>query len=118
MEMQYHKLEQSAGDDQLLVLFVNQDTAEMVDPSAFLQALSEDAAARRPKGWRLVSVSAMPLRQTGTLGNVFWQTGGQYATQAGLLAIYSSAPTSDDATVAGTATPQVSTTASVHELTT
>ena len=86
--MQYQRLEQAVGDDQLLVLFVNQDTSEMVDPSAFLQALADDAVARRTKGWRLVSVSAMPLRQMGTLGNVFWQTGGQYATQAGLLAIY------------------------------
>lgn len=94
--MQYQRVEQAIGDDQLLVLFVNVDTAEMVDPSAFLQALADDAAARRAKGWRLASVSAMPMRQTGTLGNVFWQTGGQYATQVGLLAIYSAgAPTED-----------------------
>ena len=64
----------------------------MVDPSAFVQALADDASARRPNGWRLVSVSALPLRQTGTLGNVFWQSGGQYATQAGLLAIYAIDP--------------------------
>jgi hypothetical protein len=88
--MQYQRLEQTVGDDQLLVLFVNAvDPAQMVDPSAFLQALAEDAAARRQNGWHLVSISAMPIRQAGALGSVFWQTGGQYATQAALLAIYS-----------------------------
>jgi len=92
--MQYQRLEQAAGDDQLLVLFVNQDTAEMVDPSAFLQALSDDAAARRREGWRLVSVSEFPLRQMGTAGNVFFQSGGQFATMVGLLAIYAAEPNS------------------------
>ena len=86
--MQYDRLEIPAGDDQLIVVFVNQDTAQMVDPSAFAQALADDAKARRPNGWRLVSVSSLPMRQTGTAGNVLFQSGGQYATQEGLLAVY------------------------------
>ena len=90
--MQYDKVELAAGDDQLLVLFVNQDTAQMVNPSAFAQALADDAKARRPNGWRLVSVSSLPMRQTGTAGNVLFQSGGQYATQEGLLAVYAAEP--------------------------
>ena len=90
--MQYDKVELAAGDDQLLVLFVNQDTAQMVNPAAFAQALADDAKARRPKGWRLVSVSSLPMRQTGTAGNVLFQSGGQYATQEGLLAVYAAEP--------------------------
>ena len=90
--MQYDRLEIPAGDDQLIVVFVNQDTAQMVDPSAFAQALADDAKARRPNGWRLVSVSSLPMRQTGTAGNVLFQSGGQYATQEGLLAVYAAEP--------------------------
>ncbi len=89
--MQYDKMELAAGEDQLIVLFVNQDTSQMVDTSAFAQALADDAAARRPN-WRLVSVSSLPMRQTGTAGNVFFQSGGQYATQEGLLAVYAAEP--------------------------
>jgi hypothetical protein len=90
--MQYDRLEIPAGDDQLIVVFVNQDTAQMVDPSAFAQALADDAKARRPNGWRLVSVTSLPMRQTGTAGNVLFQSGGQYATQEGLLAVYAAEP--------------------------
>jgi len=90
--MQYDKLEIAAGDDQLIVVFVNQDTSQMVDPTAFAQALADDAKARRPNGWRLVSVSSLPMRQTGTAGNVLFQSGGQYATQEGLLAVYAAEP--------------------------
>ena len=90
--MQYDKVELAAGDDQLLVLFVNQDTAQMVNPAALAQALADDAKARRPNGWRLVSVSSLPMRQTGTAGNVLFQSGCQYATQEGLLAVYAAEP--------------------------
>ena len=90
--MQYDRLEIPAGDDQLIVVFVNQDTAQMVDPSAFAQALADDAKARRPNGWRLVAVTSLPMRQTGTAGNVLFQSGGQYATQEGLLAVYAAEP--------------------------
>ncbi|HEY5519748.1 MAG TPA: hypothetical protein VIK08_03745 [Candidatus Limnocylindrales bacterium] len=90
--MQYDKLELSAGDDQLIVVFVNQDTSQMVDPSAFAQALADDATARRPNGWRLVSIGSVPMRQAGTAGNVLFQSGGQFETQAGLIALYVAEP--------------------------
>ena len=86
--MQYERLELPAGDDQLIVVFVNQDSAQMLDPSGFAQALADDATARRLQGWRLVAVSSLPMRQMGTAGNVLFQSGGQYATQAGMIAVY------------------------------
>jgi len=87
--MEYSKLELPVGDDQLIVLLVNSDLGYLIDPSAFAQALADDAAARRPTGWKLISVSSMPMRQAGTAGNVLFQSGGQFATQASVLAIYS-----------------------------
>jgi len=93
--MQYERLELPAGDDQLIVVFVNQDSAQMLDPSGFAQALADDATARRLQGWRLVAVSSLPMRQMGTAGNVLFQSGGQYATQAGMIAVYAAEPPPD-----------------------
>jgi len=87
--MQYSRLELPAGDDQLVVLLVNEDSAATVDPSGFAQAIADDAAARRAAGWRLVSFSALPLRQSAT---TMFQGSGQFATQAGLIQFYSAQP--------------------------
>lgn len=86
--MEYSRLELPAGDDQLIVMFVNEDTGSHFDIGAFGNALAEDAAARRANGWRLMSVASMSMRQSGTAGNVLFQSGGQYATQAALIATY------------------------------
>ncbi len=87
-ELGIQRHEYKAGDDQLMVVFVNNDQMQMVNPHVFAQALATDATVRRSRGWRLVSVSSMPMRQMGTAGNVFFQSGGQYATQAGLIALF------------------------------
>ncbi len=86
--MQYSKLELPAGDGQLIVMFVNDDTGDSFEVSAFGTAVADDAAERRKDGWRLMSVASLTMRQVGTAGNVLFQTGGQYATQAALIATY------------------------------
>jgi hypothetical protein len=86
--VQYSKLELPAGEGQLIVMFVNEDNGRDLDVGAFGTALAEDAKARRDDGWRLMSVASMSMRQTGTAGNVLFQSGGQYATQAVLMATY------------------------------
>ncbi len=82
-------LEYPAGEDQLVVIFVNEDDASAVDPEALATELAEDAARRRTAGWRLSSIASMPTRQMGTAGNILFQSGGQYATQVALIAVYS-----------------------------
>ena len=86
--IEIYKLEQPAGDDQLMVAFVNRDEHAQVDIQALLTEVGEDAAARRRDGWRLVSVGGLPMRQMGTAGNVLFQSGGQYATQVAVVAVY------------------------------
>jgi hypothetical protein len=86
--VQYSKVELPAGEGQLIVMFVNEDAGDSIEVGAFGNALADDAAERRKEGWRLMSVASMPLRQTGTAGNVLFQSGGQYATQAALIATY------------------------------
>ncbi len=86
--IEIYKLEHPAGVDQLLVAFVNRDESAQIDVGALLGELGRDAAAREPEGWRLVSVGGLPMRQMGTAGNVLFQSGGQYATQVAVVAVY------------------------------
>jgi hypothetical protein len=82
------RLELPAGESQMIVLYVNQDTAEQVEPGSLAHQLAQDAARLRAEGWELGSVASMPLRQMGTAGNVVFQSGGQFATQVALIALY------------------------------
>ena len=82
------KLEQPAGEDQLIVAFVNRDESSAIDLQALLAEVGRDAAERERDGLRLVSVGGVPMRQTGTAGNVLFQSGGQYATQVAVVAVY------------------------------
>jgi hypothetical protein len=86
--LRIYQLELPAGDDQLIVTYVNQDEGTQVDVEAMLRFCGEDAATRATSGWRLVSVGGLPLRQMGTAGNVIFQSGGQYATQGAIVAVY------------------------------
>ena len=85
----FDRLELAAGEDQLIVVFLSKDTQSMIDVGGLTNAVAEDAAQRRQAGWRLLSVASMPMRQMGTAGNVFFQSGGQYITRAALIATYS-----------------------------
>ncbi len=80
--------ERAVGEDQLLVLFYSEDRGEAVDVAALFEAVGHDATLRAPAGWQLVSTDTFSTRQMGTAGNMFFQTGGQYSTQATVLAVY------------------------------
>lgn len=80
--------ERAVGEDQLLVLFYSEDRGEAVDIAALFDAVGHDATTRAPAGWRLVSTDTFSTRQMGTAGNMLFQTGGQFSTQAATLAIY------------------------------
>ena len=86
--MEISRVELPAGEDQLIVMFVNRDSSGRIDVETFGNAVATDAAQRRAQGWRLMSVASLGMRQMGTAGNMFFQSGGQYATQAALLATY------------------------------
>ncbi len=80
--------ERQVGEDQLFVLFFNDDRGNAVDVAQLFHVVAEDAARRTEQGWRLVSTDTFSTRQMGTAGNMFFQTGGQYSTQATVLAVY------------------------------
>lgn len=80
--------EHQAGPNQKYVIFVSDDRGYAVDPDDLFVVAAADAAAEAERGWRIASATVMPMRQTGTAGNVFFQSGGQYATQAALAVVY------------------------------
>lgn len=86
--MEVFRLEQPAGDDQLIVVYVNRDSGTGVEIGELFGEVARDAARLRADGWRLVSIGSAPVRQMGTAGNIFFQSGGQYATQMALSALY------------------------------
>ena len=87
-QLAIYSLERPAGENQLIVVFVNRDEGAVIDVEAVLTFVAEDAAKREAEGWRLVSIGGMPMRQMGTAGNIMFQSGGQYATQAAVVAVY------------------------------
>jgi hypothetical protein len=86
--MNIDSVEIAAGTGQLLVVYINVDQGESPDPVFFTTEIAKDAALRQQDGWRLASLTAWPMRQMGTAGNVLFQSGGQYATQLALIATY------------------------------
>jgi hypothetical protein len=86
--LEVFKLERPAGENQLIVAFVNRDETSQIDVEAILEYVATDAAAKAREGWHLVSVGGLPMRQMGTAGNIMFQSGGQYATQVAVVAVY------------------------------
>jgi hypothetical protein len=76
------------GTDQLIVLYIVEDVGMPLDPAALYGYVAEDANGRAAEGWRIVSTDTMPMRQMGTAGNILFQSGGQYATQAAIAVVY------------------------------
>lgn len=82
------RIEYDAGPDQTIVLFVTEDYGGPLDPAAIFQAVADEARDRETSGWRIVSVSTMPVRQMGTAGNIFFQSGGQFASKAAVAVVF------------------------------
>ena len=80
--------EYEAGPGQRVVVYWSVDTGGEVPFSDFARDMAADAARRATDGWRLVSESTFPIRQMGTAGNVFFQSGGQFATQLAAIVVY------------------------------
>lgn len=85
------RVEYQAGEDQKLVVYVSFDSGAPIDPAQIFGEIAIDAAGMEREGWRILSTTVMPMRQTGTAGNILFQSGGQYATQAAVVVAYTRA---------------------------
>jgi hypothetical protein len=77
-----------AGPNQRFVTYYSSDTGGEVDTEAFVAGIAADADERKLNGWRLLSSSVFPLRQTGTAANMLFQSGGQRATMLTAVVVY------------------------------
>ena len=82
------RIEYPAGSTQQIVAYVSEDDGGAVDLDALFGFVAEDAGVREADGWQIVSTNSMPVRQVGTTGNMFFQSGGQYATQIAIGVVY------------------------------
>ena len=82
------RFEYAAGDGQQVVLYVSDDAGVGLEPDVLVGEIAADAAELASRGWRIVSVATMPLRQMGTAGNILFDSGGQYATKAAIIVVY------------------------------
>jgi len=85
------RFERMAGQNQRIVVYVSDDTGGGLDPAGIFEFIGSDATALDADGWRIVATTVMPLRQMGTAGNMFFQSGGQFATQAAIAVVYARA---------------------------
>lgn len=82
------RVEHAAGDGQKIVLYVSDDRSIPLEPDMLFEEVAADAATLAGSGWRIVSMATMPIRQMGTAGNIFFQSGGQFATKAAVVVVY------------------------------
>jgi hypothetical protein len=77
-----------AGAGRRLVTYGSDDDGYPASLDALVAIVAADASERAQDGWRLRSCDVVTLRQTGTTGNILFQSGGQYATLLGAVVLY------------------------------
>ena len=80
--------EHAIGADQVLAGYVAPNSGRGLDPQSIMGWVAGDAARRAALGWKIASLTTMPMRQMGTAGNIFFQSGGQFITQVAVAVVY------------------------------
>jgi hypothetical protein len=74
-----------AGPQQTLVIYEPPDTGSEIDPLAIFAEISADAASRAGAGLRVRTMTALPLRHSGTYVG---RTGSGYETKVAIAVLY------------------------------
>ena len=75
-----------AGEDQLIVTYINVDQSDPVDPVEVMPEVARDAAERRAAGWRLTSIAVWPVNLTRVMTSF-----SNFPTQVAVIATYTKA---------------------------
>jgi hypothetical protein len=74
-----------AGADQVLVVYLTDDTGNELDPEAIFGDIAVDSATRAAGGYRIVSAAVMPRRHSAVgLG----REGSGFQTKAAVAVVY------------------------------
>jgi len=74
-----------AGNGQVIVTYVSDDTGGEVEPSAVAEEIAADARQRADAGLRIVAMAGMPLRHAAV---TFGREGSGYNTKEAVLVTY------------------------------
>jgi len=74
-----------AGNGQVIVTYVSDDTGGEVEPSAVAEEIAADARQRADAGLRIVAMAGMPLRHAAV---AFGREGSGYNTKEAVLVTY------------------------------
>jgi hypothetical protein len=88
-------MEFPAGTDQVIVTYGTAEFPNLMGAGltkGLLARVAEDAAARASGGWRIASLDTFITAYTGTIGNVFAQTGSGYPTDVVVSVVYARTP--------------------------
>jgi hypothetical protein len=77
--------EYEVGPDQLLVVYWPEDMGTELDAAAIFGAIAADAARRDADGYRIRTMTSMPLRHAGTWPG---REGSGYETKVAVALIY------------------------------
>jgi hypothetical protein len=82
-----------AGPDQVIVVYTPADTGDELDPLAIAGEVAADAAARAADGFRIVSMTNMPLRHAGAYVG---RQGSGYETSTAVHVVYARVSATSD----------------------
>jgi len=85
--MHYQDFE--AGEDQLIVVYQPEDTGEEIIATEIFAAIAADAAGRASSGYRIVSMTTVPLRHGGA---ALGRAGSGYETKVAVAVVFAPAP--------------------------
>ena len=88
-ELDSWKQEFVAGPDQVIVVYQPADTSVELDAQAIVSQIAEDATLRAEDGFRILSMTSMPLRHGGT---IFGNNGSGFETKVAVAVVYERVP--------------------------
>ncbi|MEO8272762.1 MAG: hypothetical protein ABI620_01680 [Chloroflexota bacterium] len=74
-----------AGPDQVLVVYQPADVGTELDPLQIFGDVAADATSRAADGFRIISMTSMPLRHAGAM---FGNDGSGYQTKVSVAVVY------------------------------
>jgi hypothetical protein len=78
-----------AGPGRKVVVYTPPDTGSEIDASWTFQVIAEDAAARAPQGWEMLSMTVVPLRHSAAF---IAREGSGFESKISIVVLYGERP--------------------------
>lgn len=78
-----------AGTGRKIVVYTPPDTGSEIDTGWTFQVVAEDAAARAPQGWEILSMTVVPLRHSAAF---IAREGSGFESKISVVVLYGETP--------------------------